>query len=50
MSYKTKQEYAKSILKDEAILEQFKHSKNISDYEKVTENIIAKYEMMKVLR
>lgn len=50
MSYKTRQQYAQDILKDKAIEEQFKHAKSVSDYEKIVENIIGKYEMMKVLR
>ena len=50
MSYRTREQYAQDILKDKAIEEQFKYAKTVSDYEKITENIIAKYEMMKVLR
>lgn len=43
----TNLEYSKSILADKAILEQFERSKDMTDYAKIVENIIAKYEFMK---
>ena len=47
---KTKEEYAQMILEDEAIVEQFVHAQDFDDYANIVENILGKYEMLKILR
>ena len=48
--HKTKQDYAKMILEDDAILEAFEYADSEENYEKLIENILAKYEMLRILR
>ena len=50
MSHRTKAEYAQMILEDEAIIEQFVHAQDMDDYANIVENILGKYEMLKILR
>lgn len=50
MSYHTKEEYAKMIVEDDAIVEAITKAKSRKDAENVVFNVLSKYDMMKILR